>query len=96
MNNINKRLARDCQSAVDAILVDAAQELPIDELKERVQLYEDNIKKMQTTKGISGLLLKFLGLPRIRLPIILDKVNPLYGAEPIYKAAKSVLIQRTL
>ena len=95
MSNINKRLARNYQSVVDAILVDAAQELPTVELKKRVQLYEGNIKKMQTTKGISGLLLKFLGRPRIRLPIILDKVNPLYGAEPIYKAAKSVLNQRT-
>ena len=85
MSNTNSRSARDYQSTVDAILVDAAQRLSTDELKEKVQLYEDK------TKGIKGLLLKFLGLP-----IILDKINPLYGAEPIYKAAKSVLTQRTL
>ena len=75
--------------STDAILVDAAERLSTDELKERVQLYEDNIKKMQT-KGIRRLLSKFLGPP-----IILDNVNPLHGAEPIYMAAKYVLIQRT-
>jgi len=90
MNNINRRLARNYQSTVNAILVDAAQGLSTDELKERVQLYED-IKKMQTTKGISRLLLEFL-----ELPIILDNVNPLHGAKTIYKAAKSALAQRTL
>lgn len=76
--------------STNASLVDAAERLPIDELKGRVQLYEDSIKKMQTTKGIKGLLLKFLGLP-----IILDNVNPLHGAEPIYIATKYVLNQRT-
>ena len=96
MNNINKRLERNYQSTVDAILIDAAQGLSTDELKKGVQLYERNIKKMQTTKGVSGLFLKFLRLPRIRLPIILDNVNPFHGAKPIYKAAKSVLSQRTL
>ncbi len=89
MSNVNKRLAINYQS-MNAILIDAAQRLSTGELKEKVQLYEDNIKKMQT-KGIKGLLLKFS-----RLPIILDNVNPFYGAEPIYKAAKSVLSQRTL
>lgn len=90
MNNTNSRSVRDYQSAVDAILVDAAQRLSTGELKKRVQFYEGNIKKMQT-KGIRGLLSKFLGPP-----IILNKVNPFYGAEPIYMAAKSVLTKRTL
>ena len=94
MNDINGRLERNYQSTVDAILVDAAQELPTGELKKRVQRYEG--KKMQKTKGVSGLLLKFLGLPIIRLPIILDNVNPNHGAESIYMAVKQVLIQRTL
>jgi hypothetical protein len=89
MNNMNRRLARNYQS-VDAILVDAAERLPTDELKERVQLYEDNIKKMQTTKGIRGLLLKFS-----KPPIILDNVNPFHGAEPIYMAVRHVLTKRT-
>ncbi len=89
MNNINRRLAMSYQS-VDAILVDAADRLPTDELKERVQLYESNIKKMKITKGIRRLLLKFS-----KPPIILDNVNPFYGAEPIYMAAKQVLIKRT-
>lgn len=89
MYNANTRIAMLDLASTES-LYRAAEKLPLNELKSKVNFYEERVEELEKMDGLLGILSRIFIGP----PIILDNVHPLHGADNIYLAARSVLNHR--